>query len=310
MHRGGHVVDWSDIQLVLAIAREGSLSGAARELGINYSTVFRRLNAVEKRLSVRFFERSPNRYVMTEAGRAVMENGEIMEEQAMALARELLGQDLRLQGTIRLTAPEGVTHSLLAPHLGSFCRDHPEITIETIVTSNYLRLSYSEADIAVRCTRDIPENYIGRELCKFRFCGYASMAYVEEYGDRPLEEQLWIMDEGVFFPWKAWRGRQLPKPVRPFNSDSTLINIQLARLGTGIIHVPCCVGDREPELVRFGEPPEELTLNLWVLIHPDLRQTARVKALRDHLVDRIGQEKDLIEGRLPHSSTGAAAQRP
>ena len=161
-------MEWDDLKVILAIGRAGTLSGAARSLELNHSTVFRRINQIEKKLGVRFFDRLPQGYVMTDAGEAAMSAAETIEDKVNSLARELVGKDLRLQGTIRVTAPEGVSLELLVPHLARFCKKHPDIHIDLVATGSALQLARREADLAVRVTTKPPDTSIGRRVCLFR----------------------------------------------------------------------------------------------------------------------------------------------
>jgi len=291
-------MNWNDLNLVLAICRSGSLSGAARSLGVNHSTVFRRLNAIEKDLQVRLFERQASGYLMTEAGEAVKGSAERIDEEVVTLSRELLGRDLRLQGAIRITAPEGVALRLLTPQLASFCQLHPDITIDLVVSSSTLRLSHREADVAVRATRTPPDSSIGREVCKFRFSMYASPDYVADNRDKALEEHFWVMpDDAIdFFPSALWRKKIYPKPKIVYSSNNTMAIVEAAKAGLGVAPLPCFLGDSESGLVRVIAPPEELTLSLWVLIHPDLRHTARVRELMAFLIESLAEQKAAMEG--------------
>jgi len=291
-------MDWGDLNLVLAICRSGTLSGAAKSLAINYTTVFRRINAIEKNLEVRLFDRQPSGYVMTEAGEAIKRSAERIDEEVMALSRELLGKDLRLQGSIRITAPEGVALRLLSPHLAAFCHQHPDITIDLIATSSPLRLSQREADLAVRVTNKPPENYIGRKICRCRFGFYASPDYLQKNQRLPLDQHLWVMSEDSFefSPFPTWRKKFHPKSRVIFSSNNTLAVIDAAKRGLGMTPLPCFLGDSEPDLVKTTDSPDELTLSLWVLIHPDLRNTARVRALMKYIVSALEDEKSVIEG--------------
>lgn len=291
-------MDWSDLNLVLAICRSGTLSGAAKTLRINYTTVFRRINAIEKKLAVRLFDRQPTGYAMTEAGELIKRSAERIDEEVMALSRELLGKDLRLQGSIRITAPEGVALRLLAPHLAAFCKQHPDINLELIATSSPLRLSKREADLAVRVTNKPPDNYIGREVCKCRHGIYASPDYLENNKGLSLDDHLWVMFEDSFeiSPLPSWRKKFYPKSRVVFSSNNTLAVIDAAKRGLGVTLLPCFLGDRDPGLVRTIHTPVELNFSLWILIHPDLRHTARIKALMTYLLGELEKEKSAIEG--------------
>ena len=286
-------MDWDDMKLVLAICRAGSLSGAARELGVNYSTVFRRIERIEKDNQLRLFERHPHGYVMTESGEAVMRHAERMEEEANAVSRELLGTDTRLSGTIKLTAPVGVTRYALLPHLASFARQHPDIKLDLIMTSSSLYLERNEADLAVRIAKRPPENYIAREVCKFSFGVYGSPEYIEKYGHLPPLEHRWLAHRDNPKPWWA---SERDKVNIVFRSDSVSIDTEAARCGLGLISTPHLIGARAGGLQRLDLPVKNVERTMWLLLHPDLRGTARVKALMHHLLTNLQKEKDVFVG--------------
>jgi len=286
-------MDWEDLRLVLAVCRAGTLSGAARALGVNYSTVFRRINSIEKDNKLRLFERYPQGYVMTESGEAVMRHAERMEEAANAVSRELLGTDTRLSGTIKLTAPKGVSRFALMPHLESFCKQHPEIDLDLIMTSSSLLLERNEADMAVRIGKRPPENYIAREVCKFSFGTYGSPEYIAGHCDLAPLEHRWVENRDDPKPlWATDRDRV----NIVFRSDSMMVNLDAARRGLGLISTPHIVGDREPGLERVDLPVKNVERTMWLLMHPDLRGTARVKALMNHLLTSLQQEKAAFVG--------------
>lgn len=291
-------MDWSDLRLVLAICRTGSLSGAARTLGVAHSTVFRRINTIEKQLDVRLFDRQPQGYVMTEAGEAVQRAAERIDEQVDGLNRELLGRDLRLQGPLRVTSPEGLALKVLGPKLSAFCAEHPGIYMDLKITSDALRLSRREADIAVRVTRKPPDNLIGRRICKFRWAMYASRAYAKTNRDTALEDHAWILTDDGFeqLPAAIWKKKERSAAHIVFSSNNVMATIGATKTSLGVAPLPCFLGDSEAGLVRVAEPIEALTMDLWVLTHPDLRNTARIKALMSYLVETLEAEKSSFEG--------------
>jgi DNA-binding transcriptional LysR family regulator len=292
-------MDWDDLRLVLAVCRAGTLSGAARALGVNYSTVFRRINSIEKDNKLRLFERHPHGYVMTEAGESVMRHAERMEEEANSVSRELLGTDTRLSGSIKLTAPEGVTRYALMPHLESFCKEHPEIELDLIITSSNLYLERNEADLAVRIGKRPPQNYIAREVCKFRFGTYGSPDYIEKNRHLGPLEHRWIEHRDDPRPWWA---SERDRVKIAFKSDSMLVNNEAVRRGMGLLSTPHIVGSRAEGLERLDLPVEEIERTMWLLIHPDLRGTARVKALMEHLLTALQKEKDAFVGTKQEDS--------
>jgi DNA-binding transcriptional LysR family regulator len=288
------------LSIVLAICRAGTLAGAARSLGLNHSTVFRRLNSIEDKMGVRFFERLPHGYVMTESGEAAMRAAERVDNEILGLSRVLLGRDLRLQGTIRVTAPEGVSLHLLSPCLNEFCKLHPDIHIDLVVTSSNLQLSRREADLAIRVTSTPPDTSLGRRLCRFRISMYATKNYQKKNPHGKLEDYEWLLpDDGVDWLPRVVVKKELRAQVRKvMTCNSTQVLIEAAKNDIGAIPLPCFWGDGEKKLVRLIDPPEDMTMDLWLLTHPDLRYTARVRALMTFLHQALQSKIDLIEGRL------------
>lgn len=291
-------LEWNDLTVILAICRAGSLSGAARTLGQNHSTVFRKINAIEEKTGVRFFERLPEGYAMTEAGETALRYAERIESEVQALGREVLGQDMRLQGKIHLTAPEGFALTLAPKLMAEFRRMHPEVSIEVSGGSMALDLSRREADVAIRATPKPPDSSLGKKIGDFRFGLYSTLDYIENHADIALQDQDWCLIQGVE-DWLVpliWRKKEQGTRQCVFSSGSAISVINAAAQGLGITMMPCYLGDSEPHLVRVGNPIESLTIELWILTHPDLRHTARVKALMAFLYESLGKQKDLFSG--------------
>jgi DNA-binding transcriptional LysR family regulator len=293
-------MEWSDLKIVLAICRSGSLSGAARLLGINHSTVFRRINSIEKKMGVRFFERLPHGYVMTEAGESAMRAGERIDSEVIGLSREIQGQDQRLQGTIQVTAPLGISLILLGPHLAKFNKMHPDIHIDLIATSTTLELSRREADLALRVTKSPPDTSIGRRICDFRSCIYASRSYMKKHRDKELADHDWLItdDQMDWLPTSFRKNKDKARLNVKFSSNNVLAVMNAAREGLGVAPLPCFIGDKEKILVRVNEPLHELNSELWVLTHSDLRNTARVRALMNFLYESFKQQEAVLAGTL------------
>ena len=293
-------LEWNDLHVVLAVCREGTLSGAARVLEVNHSTVFRRIGVIEEKLGVRLFERLPSGYVMTDAGEAMREVGERVENEMLGLSRELIGRDLRLSGVLRVAVPDALLLEILMPHLCIFAQHYPEIVLEMIISNNYQNLTIREADIAVRVTSSPPETLVGRHLCDMMTTIYGSTEYLARQTDNTIESYRWLMpDESLgHLPINKWLNRKYPKAKTVFRCNTLLGLHEAAAQGLGIVSLPCFLADPDTRLTRILAPPDELTSKLWLLTHPDLRRTARVRALMDYLVEVLDKEKDLIEGRL------------
>jgi len=292
-------MEWNDLMVILAVCRAGSLSGAARALGQNHSTIFRKINTIEEKTGVRFFERLPEGYKMTDAGMTAMRYAERIESEVHALGREVLGQDTRLQGKIRVTAPEGMTVTILPKLVMEFCRQHPEVSIEIAGGSTAVDLTRREADIAIRATSKPPDTSLGRKVCDFRFAIYASQQYLKDHKKVALPEQHWCFIQGSD-EWLVpllWKKKEHTKQRTVFESSLAMAVLNAAAEGMGVTMMPCYLGDADDRLVRVTAVLEPLTLELWILTHPDLRHTARVKALMTVLYDALARDGDLYSGQ-------------
>jgi DNA-binding transcriptional LysR family regulator len=293
-------VEWNDLRIILAICRAGSLTGAAKTLQVNKSTVLRQINAIERKMGVRFFDRVQQGYQMTEAGEAVMHTASRMDEEAVNLERELLGKDFRFQGDIRLTAPEGIATIALTPLIAAFCKQHPEIHIELITTNAPLELSRREADLAVRVTNKPPDFSLGRHISEFNFCVYGAPRYLKKHAKTKLADHTWvtILDEVDWLVPLIWKKKEEARQKIIFSGTSTLNTLNCAKQGMGVVILPCFLGDGEKGLTRACKPIKELANELWVLTHPDLRQTARVRALMSFIYESLQEQRDQFAGVL------------
>lgn len=289
--------DWNDLRFVLAVCREGSLSGAARTLEVNHSTVFRRIGAIEEKLGVSLFQRLPGGYVMTEAGEAALAAAERIEEEMLGLSRALLGKDLKLAGELRVSTPDALTERVLMPHLVRFTERYPAITLNLEVTNGFADLNRREADIAIRVTRTPPDRLIGRRLCALVGTIYGPIG---EAPSRPeaLGERRWLLPGFGLdaHPAAVWVRRHFPRARVALRSDSFPTLMEAARQGMGIAPLPCFLGDSDPGLRRVLPPPKELEGEVWLLSHPDLRHTARVRALNECLREAVAEERERLEG--------------
>lgn len=296
-------LEWNDLRLLLAIGRTGSLSGAAKELRNDHSTIYRKLQAIEKRMGVRFFERRNSHYQITKAGEAAVGVAESFEREVLDLEREVVGQDSRLEGNIRVSAAEGPAATLLPGVLARFQRNHPGVTLELISEFGRSDLNRREADVALRITKSPPNSSLGRYICNFAFCSYASPAYLERAGSRSLEEHDWI----IFAPTKDWTipaifpSENMLEARTVMSTNSVQAAVAAAKEGVGALTISAFLVENSTDLIRIAGPFEELSLELWVLAHSDLRETARVTALMDHIARELRNDRHLFEGtaRLP-----------
>jgi DNA-binding transcriptional LysR family regulator len=173
------------------------------------------------------------------------------------------------------------------------------VHIELIEGSAAFDLSRREADIAIRATRQPPDDSLGKKVCDFRFAIYASPAYLERAGDRELDDHDWITMSG-FESWlipQVWKNQRHMLEHRIMNTNSPAAALHAAEVGIGLTMMPCYRGDVAPGLVRVGPPMEHLDLELWIVTHPVLRHTARVRVLMSFLRDAFATKADLFAGR-------------
>lgn len=288
----------TDLRLVLSIAAAGTLLGGARRLRVDHSTAFRRLNALEKELGVRLFERNRDGYVPTPAGEAMIATAARVDEEIVALERRLAGADLRPQGTVRVTITDtGV--DLLTPSFGRFREAEPEITLEIVVANAFFTLSRRDADVAIRPSVDAPEHLIAHRTATVATAPYAARRYLAEHRRRALEDHEWIgPDDSLAHLGSArWMEKNVAKERVGYRASSLLALLAAAREGMGVAPLPCYLGDAEHELVRLKPPIPEMAATLWVLLHPDLKRTARIRAFVDFIVPELKRLRPLIEGR-------------
>jgi len=291
-------IEWNDLYFVLAVCRQGTLSSAARILNVSHSTVLRRIDSVEKKLGVRLFDRLAMGYVMTEAGELMLETGERVENEMLGLSRTLVGRDMQLHGNIRVAVPDALLLKVLMPHLNDFTQKFPKIQLELVISNDYLNLSKREADIAIRVTNKPPETLIGRCLCDMKTTIYSSKKYLNNHLDKNIATYAWLMpDEDLMhLPIIAWLKKKYPNANIALRCNTILCLFESVIQNIGVAALPCFLADSEPQLKRIIPPPNELTSKLWLITHPELRQTARIQVFKDFLIDVFMKEKTLIEG--------------
>ena len=307
--------DWNAFRLVLAVARAGGLIGAARELGIDHSTVFRRLQAVEARLGQPLFERVPGgAYEPTPVAKRVAAAAERMEDEALALARNIAGHDHRLAGRLRVTSSETLAHRVLTPHLAAFRQAQPGIAVELTLDNRVLSLTRREADVALRPMRPKEGDLWGRKLADVAWTAYGASGYVEAHGvlasprDLKAHPLIGWEETTTGIAAAAWLDAAAPESAFVYRTSSLVNQLHAAKAGIGLAVLPCYLGDPEPGLARaLSDPVRELARELWLVTHTDLKRTARVRAFFDVVGGGLAAERPLFEGREPSPSDSGRA---
>ncbi len=284
--------DWDDLRFFLAVAREGSISAAAALLGVNHSTVSRRINGYEKLHGVRLFERLHSGYAMTQAAENIYQHALRIEQHTLSVERDLFGVDQRLQGKLCVTVYHATARHFLLPNLTEFSRRYPNIDVELSITTAVRDLAAREADIAIRGTPKPPDYLVGKKVAEFQHGLYTSSAY-QNREQKGYDVVLWRDDPAL----PEWVALHCPGARVALRVDDVATMIGAVQQGIGMARLPCWLADLQPDLSRLNVRIEQSGWGLWVLIHADLRSTARVRVCRDFLIDLLEGHKDLFEGR-------------
>lgn len=290
------VQDWDDLRLFLAVARAGSLSGAARALGVTHSTVFRRIGAFEQRLGVRLFDRLPGGYALTAAGEEMRASVLRIEDEVAALARKVVGQDQRPGGTIRITTTDMLAVGVLPRHLAAFRTRWPGIEIEVIIADTVFDLTRREADVALRIGNPAQETLVGRRVGRLGFAVYGP-AGAQRPGDPARDD--WVGYGTAHGPLSRNLMRWWPGMRQVLRTNSINAAHATARAGIGLAALPCAIADPDPALARVASLPQDFALDLWLLTHADLRHTARIRIFMDFMAAALADDAALLEGRRP-----------
>lgn len=285
---------------MLAIADSGSLSGAARQLKVNHATVFRRLGDIERRLQIALFERSRLGYRPTQAGEEMAQTARQIEEAVISTSRRIAGRDLKPAGAVWLTTTDSLLAGALSPIFAQFRQQYPDITLDIFVSHQLFNLTKREADVAIRPTNNPPENLIGRRIVDVGVAIYGARSLIDKW---PNQTEVWL-----HLPWVG-PGQHLPDlPMQDWmqqhgqdercayrvNSISGML--YAARVGIGVSLLPCYLADAEPDLVQLSDPIAECTVGLWFLMHPDLRDVARIRTLLDFTTEALRQRSSDFAG--------------
>ncbi|KLN59112.1 hypothetical protein WH96_19215 [Kiloniella spongiae] len=298
---------WRDLRTVLAVARSGSLSGAARQLGTSHATVFRHINHIEEKLEVKLFERNRDGYGLTTAGEAVTKLAEKFDQDLVVLERQLLGEELQPRGVVRITTTDTLLINFLSPIFADLQKAYPDIELEIGCSNELVNLNKREAEIAIRPSKISPDNMVGRKMADIRVGIYGRVQdhqYLLKSNHEieilaELKNLNWIgPDESLahlrFYKWFQDNGLYAQVKTR---YNSLLAVADAVRNGGGVAILPCFMAAIDPTLLALKAPLEGFDNELWLLTHPDLRKVGRIRVCMDFLSTAIGKKRNLLEGK-------------
>jgi len=298
-----HDFDWDDLKHLLAVARHGSTLAAGRALGVDQSTVQRRLVELERRLGQALAVRQPSGYRLTEFGQALLPHAEKVEQAIAAFEQQIATAAAEVAGIIRITCPEPIVYRITqSTLLERFRERHPALQVHFVMSDKYVDLMKGEADIALRSGDTDDGALVGRKIGDSLWAVYASKVYIERHG-RPerledLAQHALVGFDDTMAKHRivSWLHEVAPGATLVARSSSVLGLVYSAKSAVGIAPLPVALGDAEPDLVRVLGPIPELTRIWRMLTTPELRRTPRVAAFFDFIVSEIDTLRPIITG--------------
>lgn len=276
--------DWDDLRIFLAVARARKVAPAARALGVDATTVTRRIARLEAALAAPLFETIGGERRPTARGEALIAHAEAIESAALAAVGEVGGESSSLAGQVRLSVPEGFATAVLAPTLPAFHAAHPAIQLDLITASGVLNPSKREADMAVMLARPRRARLVATKLADYRLGLYAARVYLEERGTPRRAEELrghsliGYVPEHLYSPELDYLDEVGGGLVTAIRSTSIAVQHHAIAHGGGIGVLPAFLGARDARLARVL-PTAEIGRTYWLVTHSDVRRLARIEAV-------------------------------
>ena len=316
------MLDWDDIRFFLAVARHGNLSAAAKHLRVSQPTVGRRLASLEASVGVRLLDRKPNGYVLTPAGREVMAKAERLDADVHALASSVSGRDIRLSGQVRVTCAETMATHVLAPSFAALHERRPGIVVELIPDARELSLARREAELSVRLLQPAQHDLVVRRVGSLAFGLYASPLYLETHPPLDFDDGcvghrlIGQSDDLEQFPQFDWFSEVTSQARVAFRTNSHESAVSAALNGAGLACLARVRADRQEGLVRVIAPTAPPSTGIWLAVHRDNRDVARIRAVMDHIVETMcalrasllpdGEaDPDTVDAEPDHSSSSS-----
>jgi DNA-binding transcriptional LysR family regulator len=288
------IPDWENLRVFLEVARAGTLAAAGRKLELDNTTVGRRLAKLERELAAKLFARTPDGMLLTVAGEAMRAAAEEMEQAVLRGEQRALGADKSLAGLVRIATTEMIAQAVVLPAVQKLRDRHPQIRVELLTGAGRLDLSRREADLALRYVRPEAGELLVRKAGAVAYGAYAAKRYLAERGWPKLGDGFAGHDLLTYDPTiRSWGSGLAGQPISDarvvLRSNSTLSMLRAVQLGLGIGAVPCFLARADKSLARVpaGAPPE--VDPLWLVLHPDVARTGRVRAVLDAVEARLAE---------------------
>ena len=285
-------MEWSDVRVFLAIARSGTLGGAARALRLSHPTAGRRLRALEEATGQTLFQRTADGFVPTEEGAAIIPLAEQMEEGALAMERRLAGQEQKLQGSLRISSADWFGAYVLPPIIDRYAKAYPDVDLEILTGTRLFSLAQREADIAFRIVPFDAPDVVQRRLMRLPYGVYiAADAPEPVFGDGAGFRLITHDTSTGQFPDIAWLGKCFPNARPILRSNNRNVQGRMSAQGVGVAVLPRPVGDQMADLRRLNLPEEPPAREIWMGYHRDLKRLNRLRAFITAVTDHIAKTR-------------------
>jgi len=297
-----HRLNWDDLQFILSVAENGSLSAAARDLGVNHATVLRRVKTFEHTYGIQLFERKSSGYLLTVQSKTIIATLRSIQRSVAGLERSFTGLGSPFEGNICITSTDTICRGFLIPHIQMLSLLHPNLEIELLSTNNRLDISGHEADITIRPTLSLPEDLTGEVIGSMRFGIYATPEYWAQNTSSDYTRHKWlgVSDQLLRSPVGIWQNEVLSNQLA-LRSDSFLNLCQLAELGMGPTALPQFIGDTSDKLVLSQDMVFDAQTDIWVATHRDLATMPRIQALMGYFIDIFKEHRHLFSSHTSAS---------
>ncbi|MBY8314465.1 LysR family transcriptional regulator [Vibrio fluvialis] len=284
-------IEWSDLRFFLAVGREGTLIGAARSLGVSQPTVGRRIHSLELAIGHKLFQRSADGYLYTDEGLQVLRYAERVENDLQAMERTLAGQELNLDGKLRVSSSDWFGSEVLARYISEFHYHYPKVVIELVTDSRPLNLNRREADLAFRIIPFDDPDIAQRKLITMNYAVYAAQSNQIESLHRDENIELVTMDQQFSqLPDVSWFHETFPKARTIFTSNSRLVQAKYCASSNAIAVLPRALGDNNPALKRLNFSLQPPSRQVWIGYHSDLRSLNRLRVFINFVYQRVSQD--------------------
>ncbi len=292
-------MDWDNLRVFLSVARAGQFVAAAKQLRIDHATVGRRITGLERSLNARLFERRTTGVSLTAAGTRLLASAERIESEWLQTQADLSDTDVELSGIVRIGAPDGLSTYYLARNFRAFCERHPAITIQLVPMPQVIPLAKREVDIVIALEKPDAGRFITRKLTDYSLGIYACASYLDQHpapetvANLPDHRLVGYVEDYAFSSALNYV-RELYDGVTPsFECASAVGQLEAIRSGMGLGVAHDYIARQHSDLIRVL-PERRATRSYWIVIHEDMRGLGRIKAVYDHLVGTIEQDRRMF----------------